>query len=526
MVDGVPDGGVRGLPGRRRGQGTRQRLSSDHAEPDVRLLHPRSQGRCAGAADDGQRGAPVHHLGRSADPDRERTGHGERSMRDVGEIEILEIDPESAPPEIAGQVAGLHPADAALALDRLEAEQIAHVLPMLPAEMAADVLVNLENHSLEDLLEDMPAEVVAALARVLESDDAADVVGALEETRQFDVLSLIDDESRADIETLLRYADESAGGIMSSELVYVNRDARVQDAVDLIRQAADEIDEIHNVYVTDRYKRLRGVLPLRKLVLARPETKVSDIMEPDVVSVSTEMDQEDVAHVFRKYDLVAIPVIDRLGQLVGRITVDDIIDVIHEETEEDISIMAGTSDDEYQEESALRVSRIRLPWLVVGAVGGLGSATVMNLYRLSLEKVLALAFFIPVITAMGGNVGLQTSTIIVRGMHGDPGLPGDARARLVREWRVALTNALVLGAAVYLIVGLWLGDWGLALVVGSALASVILVAATLGTVMPFLLRNMGIDPAVAQGPFVTTLNDVIGILVYLGLATLFIDRLV
>ncbi len=446
-------------------------------------------------------------------------------MRDASENLVLELNPESAPSELAGEVLELHPADAAFALDRLDADLIGRVLSLLPSEMAADVLMNIEDHSLEDVLRDMPSETVAALASELESDDAADVVGALDETRQFEVLSMVDEEERGDIESLLRYADESAGGIMSSELVYVNQDARVQDAVELIRKAADEIDEIHNVYVTDRYHRLRGVLPLRELVLARSESRVADIMEPEVVSVSTEMDQEDVAHVFRRYDLVAIPVVDRLGQLVGRITVDDIIDVIHEETEEDISIMAGTSDEEYQEESALRISRIRLPWLIVGAAGGLGSATVMNLYRFSLERVLALAFFIPVITAMGGNVGLQTSTIIVRGMHGVRGLPGDARMRLFREWRVALTNAVVLGVAVYLIVSLWLADWRLALVVGSALASVILVAATLGTVMPFLLRRLGIDPAVAQGPFVTTLNDILGILVYLGLATLFIDRL-
>ena len=447
-------------------------------------------------------------------------------MREVGEELIIDLDPESSPAEIAGQIGELHPADAALSLDRLDAQTIARILPILPAEMAADVLMNLEEHGLEDILEGMPAGTVAGLACELESDDAADVVGALDETRQFEVLSMINEESRGDIESLLRYADESAGGIMSSELVYVNRDARVMDAVDLMREAADELDEVHNVYITDRYHRLRGVLPLRKLVLARPEARVADIMDPDVVSVTTEMDQEDVAHVFRKYDLVAVPVVDRLGQLVGRITVDDIIDVIHEEVEEDITIMAGTSDDEYREESALRISRIRLPWLIVGAIGGLGSATAMNLYRLSLEKVLALAFFVPVITAMGGNVGLQTSTIIVRGMHGDRELPGETRTRLLREWRVAVTNAAVLGAAVYLTISLWLRDWRLALVVGSALAAVILVAATLGTVMPFFLRRLGIDPAVAQGPFVTTLNDIIGILVYLGLATLFIDQLV
>ena len=173
----------------------------------------------------------------------------------------------------------------------------------------------------------------------------------------------------------------------------------------------------------------------------------------------------------------------------------------------------------------LRVSRIRLPWLIIGALGGLGSATVMSYFKLSLEKVLALAFFVPVITAMGGNVGLQTSTIIVRSMRSERGFRGETGARLLREWRIAFTNAVILGVSVHLVVGFWLGDWGLATLVGSSLATVILVAATLGTVMPFALRRAGVDPAVAQGPFVTTLNDIIGILVYLGLASAFIDRL-
>ena len=300
----------------------------------------------------------------------------------------------------------------------------------------------------------------------------------------------------------------------------------MEDAIEMIRAAADEVEEIHNVYVTDANRRLTGVLPLRSLVLARPGTKVVDIMNPDVVSVSSDTDQEDVAEVFRKYDLVALPVVDANGTLIGRITVDDIIDVIHEEADEDISLMAGTREEELHEDSALKVSRIRLPWLIVGALGGLGSASVMSHFEMSLEKVLALAFFVPVITAMGGNVGLQTSTIIVRSMRSEHGLPGETLARLFREWRVALTNAVILGVSIHVFVGLWFGNWGLATIVGGALATVILVAATLGTVMPFALRRVGIDPAVAQGPFVTTLNDIIGILVYLGLASLFIDRLV
>lgn len=435
------------------------------------------------------------------------------------------LDPAGSAESMARALKDLHPADIAAAIERLDGATVSRILAQLDSETAADVVMHLGDHALEEVLEVLDPPEIAGLATELSSDDAADVIGALDEQKQADVLSELDSDDRREVEDLLKYTDESAGGIMASELVFVNEGATVENAVELVRVAADEVDEIHNVYVVDANRRLTGVVPIRGLVLAKHGTKIADIMDPDVVSVSTDMDQEDVAEVFRKYDLVAIPVADTAGTLIGRITVDDIIDVIHEEADEDISLMAGTRDEELHEDSVLRVSRIRLPWLVIGALGGLGSATVMSLFKLSLEKVLALAFFVPVITAMGGNVGLQTSTIIVRSMRSERALKGETGARLMREWRIAFTNAAILGVSVHLVVGLWLGDWRLATLVGSSLATVILVAATLGTVMPFALRRAGVDPAVAQGPFVTTLNDVIGILVYLGLASAFIDRL-
>ena len=446
-------------------------------------------------------------------PDRQDTGHPV-------------LDPEGSPASIAQALRDLHPADVAAAIERMDAPTISEILAELGSDAAADVVMHLGEHALEEVLDVLDAPEIAGLATELSSDDAADVVGTLDPPKREEVLSELESDDRREVEELLKYKDESAGGIMASELVFVNQGATVENVVELVRAAADEVEEIHNIYVVDADRRLTGVLPIRGLVLAKQGTRIADIMDPDVVSVSTDMDQEDVAEVFRKYDLVAIPVIDTTGKLTGRITVDDIIDVIHEEADEDISLMAGTREEELHEDSALRVSRIRLPWLVVGALGGLGSATVMSYFKLSLEKVLALAFFVPVITAMGGNVGLQTSTIIVRSMRSEHGLSGETGARLLKEWRIALTNAAILGVSVYLIVGLWLGDWRLATLVGSSLAAVILVAATLGTVMPFALRRAGVDPAVAQGPFVTTLNDVIGILVYLGLASAFIDRLV
>ncbi len=446
-------------------------------------------------------------------------------MNETRDRELITIDPSLTAARIAAGFEGHHPADIAAAIDVLSGEKLREVLGKLPADVAADVVINLDEQTLEDVLELLEAPEIAGLATELPSDDAADVIGALDDHKKALVLSKLETEDRRDVEELLKYTDESAGGIMASELVFVHGDATVDQAIEMLRSSADEVEEIHNIYVTDLGRHLQGVVPLQAIVLARPGTKIEDIMSDDLVSVSSEMDQEEVAEVFRKYDLVSVPVVDPQGVLVGRITVDDIIDVIHEEADEDMSLMVGTRDDEMHEDSTLRISRIRLPWLIVGALGGLGSATVMRYFQFSLEKVLALAFFVPVITAMGGNVGLQTSTIIVRSMRAERRPRGETGARLMREWRIALTNAIVLGVSVQLIVGFWFRDWGLASVVGGSLATVILVAATLGTVMPFALRRAGIDPAVAQGPFVTTLNDIIGILVYLGLASAFIERL-
>ncbi len=446
-------------------------------------------------------------------------------MSETRDRQPVTIEETATASEIASSFEGRHPADIAAAIGVLSGEKLRDVLAKLPSDVAADVVINLEEQMLEDVLELLEAPEIAGLATELPSDDAADVIGSLDDYKKAEVLSKLETDDRRDVEELLKYKDESAGGIMASELVFVHGDATVDRAIEMLRASADEVEEIHNIYVTDAAMRLQGIVPLQGVVLARPGTRIADIMSTDVVAVSSEMDQEEVAEVFRKYDLVAVPVVDPNGMLIGRITVDDIIDVIHEEADEDMSLMVGTRDDEMHEDSTLRISRIRLPWLIVGALGGLGSATVMRYFQMSLERVLALAFFVPVITAMGGNVGLQTSTIIVRSMRTERRPGGETGARLMREWRIALTNAIVLGVSVQLIVGFWLRDWGLASVVGGSLATVILVAATLGTIMPFALRRAGIDPAVAQGPFVTTLNDIIGILVYLGLASVFIDRL-
>ena len=446
-------------------------------------------------------------------------------MPEAAERPKIVFDAEAPASVIAGSLKGQHPADVAAAVCDLPGDKLRDVLSELPAEVVADVVMDLDDRTREEVLGLLAAREIAGIATELPSDDAADIIGALDDSKREDVLSRLEVDDREEVEQLLKYTDESAGGIMAAEFVFVSEDDTVDKAIEILRAASEDVEGVHYVYVTDAQQRLKGVVPLQAAALAKPGTRVSDVMVRDVATVASGMDQEDVAEVFRKYDLVAVPVVDADGVLIGRITVDDIIDVIHEEAEEDISLMAGTREEELHEDSALRVSRIRLPWLVIGAVGGLGSATVMRCFQLSLERVLALAFFVPVITAMGGNVGLQTSTIIVRSMRTERGVSGEAGKRLLREWRVALANALILGVAVYLIVGVWLKDWRLAMVVGGSLAAVILVAATLGTVMPFALRRAGVDPAVAQGPFVTTLNDIIGILVYLGLASVFIERL-
>ncbi|MCU0646329.1 MAG: magnesium transporter, partial [bacterium] len=300
----------------------------------------------------------------------------------------------------------------------------------------------------------------------------------------------------------------------------------VDQAIEELRSKADEIEDIYYLYVVDESEKLVGVARLTDLILAKGTTEISEIMDRDVVSVTTDMDQEEVANLARRYDLVSIPVVDKIGRLLGRITFDDVADVMEEEASEDIQRMAGISDEEeFREKSIFRISQVRLPWLLVGFSGELVSAYILHNFEASLNQIIAAAFFIPIIMAMGGNAGIQSSTIMVRGMAtGEIGLY-DIRRRLFREILVSVVNGLLCGLLLFVVVTFWLKLPKFGIILASVLMLVILNASFVGSLVPVILRKIKIDPAIATGPFITTSNDVLGLLIYLGLITVFMPYL-
>jgi len=418
-----------------------------------------------------------------------------------------------------------HPVEIAEIIDHLEENKKRYLFQLLDLKLAADALQEVSDLSRDQILGEMEVSRLAEIVDQMASDDAADIVGELPSKRAEELMSLIGAEQAQELRQLLRYDEESAGGIMTKEFVSVPEDATVQEAIDQIRTTVDHGEAVYAIYVTDKRGVLVGVFALPQLVLNRPEEKVSQIMNADVVSVPTDMDQEEVAGVVEKYDLASVPVVDRVGRLVGRITVDDVVDVIMDEASEDISKMAGTTDQEIRQDSALRIASLRLPWIIISLLGGIISGTIISHFRIALGSLLALAFFIPVITAMGGNIGIQSSAIVVRGLAtGEIGLLRVAR-RLFREARIGLLMGVICGGTVGLVAFVWQGNPLLGVIVGSAMLSAITVAATMGALVPLLFKKINIDPAIATGPFVTMTNDIVGLFIYFGLAVVLLKLL-
>jgi magnesium transporter len=444
--------------------------------------------------------------------------------RIIGYIKQIEDLVEAGEVEELQQLlSSLHPSDIADIFPRLGRLEQNFVWDLLPEQLSPEVLVELDEHIQEKLLKKLPEGEIGRLLDELESDDAADVVGALDEEKAQKVLSTLDLESRREMRRLLAYEEDTAGGIMALEVAAVLETDTVDQAIQKIRDLHEKegIEDIYTVYVTSQDGVLKGAVSLRQLILARPQTRISDIMESDIISVSTDTDQEEVAALVRKYDLVSLPVVDSSHRLMGRITVDDVMDVIAEEAEEDLSIIAGTGDEEPGDRSALRTTRERLPWLLTGLFGGLISATVLHHFQASLVEMIALAFFVPVITAMGGNTGIQSSSIVVRGLATGEITLRDLVPRLWKELRVALLNGVILGAVLGSIVAVWLQEPRLGVLIGCILLLNIIIASLLGATVPILLKRIGVDPALSMGPFVTTANDIIGLLIYLSLTALF-----
>ena len=417
----------------------------------------------------------------------------------------------------------LHPADIAEVFDRLEEEQVHYLWKLIDVEERGDVLVELEEDVRETLLASLTNEEIAEeVLENIDSDDAADVVGELSEERAEKVIAQLDTEDREDLLTLLRHPEGTAGALMGTELIRVEMDWTVTQAIREMRRQAEEVGTVHSVYVVNSAGQLLGRLSLKRLLLEASSTRstIGDLFrEDDTRTVKVDDPDELVVQVMKKYDLVALPVVDDHNRLLGRITIDDVVDLMEEEAEKDYQLASGLSDEVESDDSLWEMTRARLPWLLIGLFGGLAGAYVIGAF--DIERFPSMALFIPLIAAMGGNVGVQSAAIVVQGLAGGR-TPSDARLapRLLKELSVALLNGsicalVILGASLVLGYG-----WNLSVTVSLALIAVIVFAALFGTFVPLTLDQFKIDPALATGPFITTANDIIGLIIYFGIGVL------
>jgi magnesium transporter len=435
---------------------------------------------------------------------------------------IRRLIEEGGFPELEGILGELHPADLADMVEHLENDERLRIFQILPPELASEVLIEISPPIQESLTHELDDQALSQILNELDSDDATDIFSHLSSQRAENIIRLVQPAVAEELKKLIAYETDTAGGIMALEFVSVSANSTIRETIQNIRKKREEVENLYYVWAIDDSGKLVGVVSIKDLVLEPRDRKIKDIMNPDVISVDVNTDQEEVTRIVKQYDLTHIPVVNGQHKLIGRITHDDIIDVIEEEANEDISLMGGVIDQEIAEESALKISQARLPWLLLGLFGGLLSALVINHFHGSLEKMLALSFFIPVIMAMGGNTGTQAATVVIRGLAtGDISIVRTGK-RLLTELRVALINGILCGILLGLVVAYWLSDPHLGLGVGVSLISVILFSGSFGAFVPFVLKKLNIDPALAAGPFITTSNDILGLLIYLSIITQFL----
>jgi magnesium transporter len=429
-------------------------------------------------------------------------------------------------PNLTKVIAKSHPADIAHLfryLDLKEQRILFHLIEN--HETAAYVLSELDHGTGAQLLEQIDRQTITEVLQEMPYDDAVEIIRNMPEELAEEILSSMQDEHSDEIEQLLQYEEDTAGGIMATEIFSLEENVTVREAIESL-QTADDVEMVFYVYVTDAHNHLVGVLSLRQLLTVPSSTKLKNVMIREVISVRTDMDQEEVAHLVAKYNLLAIPVIDDSNKLMGIITVDDIIDVLRQEATEDIYKMAGTSEEEHLYGfKSLKIARLRLPWLLTNLFGGVITGYLMWTFRVTLAEVIALISFVPVITGMGGNVGGQSATIVVRGFATGRIDSSTMRRVFFKELRVGAIMGAVCGTTVGLVAIAWHGNAVLGLVVGLAMVTAMTVAATSGVLAPAFFRKVGIDPAIASSPFVQTANDITGILIYLGTATWFLSYL-
>ncbi len=425
--------------------------------------------------------------------------------------------------------AGIHPGDLLDLVEELNDKEKVQLMERLPEEDAALILQEMEDFEQADILRQLDKERATAFLRNMASDDAADLIGELSPEEAQEMMQLIsEDEEPVDFGDLLKYPEESAGGIMTTEYISLPADIPVEEAISRLREIAPEAETIYYVYVVDAEGHLIGVLSLRDLIASSDGTLLKNIMRRNVINVNAQLDQEEVARIVSKYDLLAVPVVDDEERLLGIITVDDVIDVMEQEATEDIYRLAGASEVvgmELTEAPVSKVVRLRLPWLLISMAGGILSGSVIGVYENTLEAIVMLAMFIPVIMDMGGNVGTQSSTIFVRGLATGEIDRSELWPYFFREIRIGMVMGIICGIMISITAYVWQGNPYLGLVVGISMMATISVAALIGTLVPMICSMINIDPAITAGPFVTTIKDVTGLLIYFVVATTFLEYL-
>ncbi|MCH5240650.1 MAG: magnesium transporter [Muribaculaceae bacterium] len=448
-------------------------------------------------------------------------------MKDFSESDIEQIERlvEEGNSEAAGrEVSELHAADIAELFRKLNLREAEWLFDLIDDnEKRADVLMELDEDDRKKLLEGMEPEQIGHFIDLLDTDDAVDLIQELDEEDREEVIQHIDDvEQAGDIVDLLQYDEDTAGGLMGTEMIVVNENLSMPDCLKEMRRQAEDLDDIYNVYVVDDDNRLEGVLPLQKMITHPSVSKIKHVMDSDPHSVRTDMPIDEVALEFEKYDLVAMPVIDSIGRLVGQITVDDVMDEVREQSERDFQLASGIASDVDVSDSVFAQTKARIPWLLIGIVGGIINSLILGNFEAQIAAITALAIFIPLIGGTGGNVGVQASAIVVQGLANGRLDLKNSMTQIGRESLVALMNAVVISGVVFLYIILTQPPgvkWTVSVSVAISLFAVVIFATVFGTLVPLTLERLKINPALATGPFIQITNDVVGLLIYVSMST-------
>lgn len=423
--------------------------------------------------------------------------------------------------EILRILQGIRPADIATLVENLKPEEGAKLLKLFRLPLASSVLSKIDNEARKPLLEEIESDYLSRILNLIPSDEAADIVDSLPPAQAIEILQLMEEEEAAKVKELLQHEEETAGGLMNADFVALSENLSVEEAIQRIRENFREAEVLYYIYTVDKNRKLTGVLSLRKLFLCPPNTLLKEIAMKDVISVPPEMDQEEVAEIARRYDLVAVPVVDKENKLLGVVTIDDLVDVVQEEAREDIYRIAGTSArEEFSLFSPFKIVKLRFPFLLICLVGETISAWVLKSFGNTLQTVVAVAFFIPYIMDTGGNVGTQSAAIMIRGLALKTIDFTRLGKILLKELSIGAILGLITGTVVALASQVFAGgNIKLGVAVGIGMVGALSISSLTGTFFPFLFHKFRIDPALAAGPLITTINDVIGIAFYLFMAT-------